>query len=100
MLASPRRLQYCEDNHYVALDVYKRYKAATKKALESFATEDLQEAIRLRKEYDDRFIGGDKGSHAEFVSLLETVLELPLNTRKAQFEELIRVFNEKYGYDD
>ncbi len=37
-----------------------RYKLATNDALVSFETKDLREAIRLRKEYYDQFIGGDK----------------------------------------
>ena len=95
MLASVRRLQYCMDHHYLALDVYNRYKKATNNALESFKSEDLIEAIQLRKEYDSRFVGSDKGSHMAFVKLLEHLLEVNILHRKQAYEKLITKFNEK-----
>jgi hypothetical protein len=96
MLASFRRLQYCVDHHYVALDVYNRYKKATSNALKSFKTEDLIEAIQLRKEYDFRFVGGDKGSHATFIKLLEYLLEVNISNRKQTYDKLVAKFNKKY----
>jgi hypothetical protein len=96
MIATKRRLQYCSEHYYVALDLYNRYKEATSKALETFNNKDLKYSIELRLQYDTEFIGGDDGAHKAFVELLQKLLDYPLYKRKYIFDKLLLQFNKIY----
>jgi hypothetical protein len=96
MVASKRRLQYCNDHHDLALESYVLYKKATKCALETFEVSDINKAIALRREYDREFIGGDTGAHAAFVELLVKLTKIDRVSRKSEFERLLESFKVDY----
>ncbi len=93
MMASSRILQYCEDHHYMALDLYKEYKMYTNSALNNFNNHDLQMAIKLRTKYEHDFVGEEEGIHKEFIKLLETIASVPFHRRKTLSEKLLEDFN-------
>lgn len=92
MLSSNRRLQYCDEHHYEALTLYEEYKKATKVALEKLDNQNIENAINLRKKYDNVFIGGDKGAHYKFIKLLEQLLSFPFDKRKYMIKEMLENF--------
>lgn len=96
LISSKRILQYCEDHHYLALDLYNQYKDYTKKALEFFDDHNLKMAIKLRTKYDTEFVGGDCGAHRDFVILLKKILASPFRKRKSLSIYLINEFNKIY----
>ena len=93
MFASKRRLQYCEEHHFLALDLYHKYKEATKKSITHFKDNDLILAIKLRSQYDKEFVGGDDGAHFYYIELLKELLNYPINKRKKIYHILIKKFD-------
>lgn len=96
LLASRRRLQYCEKHHYLALGLYNKYKEATEQATTNFKNEDIILAIKLRSQYDTEFVGGDDGAHVAYIELLRDLLKFSINKRKKLYNYLIKQFERKY----
>lgn len=101
MVASSRRLAYCELHYEDSLKLYAEYKMWTSKGLDEFDDESLMHAIRLRREYTENFTRKNRYgeyhlAHVKFVELLEKLLTFSQDIRGEKVKVLLEEFNDTY----
>jgi hypothetical protein len=101
MVASVRRLAFCELHYEASLQAYNEYKTVTKQAMITFAEDDLRNAATLRTNFTNTFTKGepDHCAHTQFVKLLLDLLKHPQDKRKREFDIAIVAFNVRHGID-
>ncbi len=101
MVASVRRLAFCELHYDQSSQAYNEYKIATKQALVTFTEDDLKHAATLRTNFTNTFTKGepDHCAHTQFVKLLIDLLKHPQEERKKAFGTAIAAFNIRHGID-
>lgn len=99
MVASVRRLAFCDLHYRPSLQAYNDYKEATKTATCTFEDSDIRHAATLRTNFTNMFTKGEPDwcAHTEFVSLLLNLLKHPLHKRRMVFDTSIIQFHIRHN---